>query len=356
MQGTGFREQFAAIADAWTLAQGIVDTVREPVLVLDKDLRVIAASRSFYAAFKVSPKDTNGRLLYALGDGQWDIPKLRVLLEKIIPEQGVMEGYEVEHEFPGLGSRTMRLNARQVFYEGGAGTTVLLGMEDITERRILEREKDELLREKETLLEELQHRIANSLQIIASIILMKARAVQSEETRFHLEDAHKRVLSIAAVQKQLHASAAAGAIEIAPYLSKLCESLAHSMIGDTRPIALKVVGEGGSATSRQAESLGLIVTELVMNALKHAFPGDKTKGQITVAYDMIGTNWKLSISDNGIGKPTGGFAPGKSGLGTGIVKALAHQLDAQVETLAGPEGTTVSITHATFPAKAVQAA
>jgi two-component sensor histidine kinase len=356
MQGTGFREQFGAITDAWALAQGIVDTVREPVLVLDKDLRVIAASRSFYSAFKVSPEDTNGRLLYALGDGQWDIPKLRVLLEKIIPEQGVMEGYEVEHEFPGLGSRTMCLNARQVFYEGGAGTTILLGMEDITERRILEREKDELLREKETLLEELQHRIANSLQIIASIILMKARAVQSEETRFHLEDAHKRVLSIAAVQKQLHASAAAGAIEIAPYLSKLCESLAHSMIGDTRPISLKVVGEGGIATSRQAESLGLIVTELVMNALKHAFPDDKAKGQIIVAYDMIGTNWKLSISDNGIGKPDGGFAPGKSGLGTGIVKALAHQLDAQVETLAGPEGTTVSITHATFPTKVVQAA
>jgi chemotaxis protein methyltransferase CheR len=363
MQGTGFREQFAGISDAWALAQGIVDTVREPVLVLDKDLRVIAASRSFYAAFKVSPEDTNGRLLYALGDGQWDIPKLRVLLEKIIPEQGVMDGYEVEHEFPDLGLRTMCLNARQVFYEGGAGTTILLGMEDVTERRILEREKDQLLRdkdgllrEKETLLEELQHRIANSLQIIASIILMKARAVQSEETRFHLEDAHKRVLSIAAVQKQLHASAAAGAIEIAPYLTKLCESLAHSMIGDTRPIALKVLGEGGSATSRQAESLGLIVTELVMNALKHAFPDEKAKGRITVTYDTSGTNWKLSISDNGVGKPAGGFAQGKSGLGTGIVKALAHQLDAQVETLAGPDGTTVSITHATFPTKVVQAA
>jgi two-component sensor histidine kinase len=356
MHGTGFREQFTGIADAWALAQGIVDTVREPVLVLDKDLRVIAASRSFYAAFKVSPEDTNGRLLYALGDGQWDIPKLRVLLEKIIPEQGVMEGYEVEHEFLGLGSRTMCLNARQVFYEGGAGTTILLGMEDVTERRILEREKDELLRQKDTLLEELQHRISNSLQIIASIILMKARSVQSEESRFHLEDAHKRVLSIAAVQKQLHASAATGAIEIAPYLSKLCGSLAHSMIGDTRPISLTVIAEGGRATSRQAESLGLIVTELVMNALKHAFPDDKAKGQITVAYDMIGTNWKLSISDTGIGKPDDGFAHGKSGLGTGIVKALAHQLDAQVETLAGPGGTTVSITHATFPTKAVKAA
>ncbi len=356
MPGTGFREQFTGIADAWALAEGIVDTVREPVLVLDKDLRVIAASRSFYAAFKVSPEDTNGRLLYALGDGQWDIPKLRVLLEKIIPEQGVMEGYEVEHEFLGLGSRTICLNARQVFYEGGAGTTILLGMEDVTERRILEREKDELLRQKDTLLEELQHRISNSLQIIASIILMKARSVQSEELRLHLEDAHKRVLSIAAVQKQLHASATTGAIEIAPYLSKLCESLAYSMIGGSRPISLKVVGEGGCATSRQAESLGLIVTELVMNALKHAFPDDKAKGQIIVAYDVIGTNWKLSVADTGIGKPGGGFAQGKSGLGTGIVKALAHQLDAQVETLAGPGGTTVSITHATFPTKAVQAA
>jgi two-component sensor histidine kinase len=370
MQGTGFREQFTGIADAWALAQGIVDTVREPVLVLDEKLRVIAASRSFYSAFKVSPEDTNGRLLYALGDGQWDIPKLRILLEKIIPEQGVMEGYEVEHEFPGVGSRTIHLNARRVIYEDGAGTTILLGMEDITERRVLEREKDGLLREKdellrekdgllgekETLLEELQHRIANSLQIIASIILMKARTVTSKETRFHLEDAHKRVLSIAAVQKQLHASSAAGAIEIAPYLSQLCESLAHSMIGDSRPISLKVAGTAGCATSRQAESLGLIVTELVMNALKHAFPDEKTEGQITVAYDMIGTNWKLAISDNGIGKPEGGFAQGKAGLGTGIVKALAHQLDAQVETLSGPKGTTVSITHATFPMTAIAAA
>jgi chemotaxis protein methyltransferase CheR len=294
--------------------------------------------------------------LYELGDGQWDIPKLRVLLDKIIPEHGVMEGYEVEHEFPSLGHRTMCLNARQVFYEGGADTTILLGMEDVTERRVLEREKDELLRQKDVLLEELEHRIANSLQIIASIILLKAKAVQSEETRLHLHDAHKRVMSIAAVQRQLHASGATGTIQIAPYLTRLCEVLATSMIGDVRPISLQVVGEGGSATSRQAESLGLIVTELVMNALKHAFPDEKTEGQITVAYDTAGTNWKLSVSDNGVGKPDGVFAQGKTGLGTGIIKALAQQLAAQVETLAGPEGTTVSVTHATFSAKEIRAA
>ena len=227
MHSTGFREQFTVIADALAFAQGIVDTVREPVLVLDKELRVIAANRSFYSVFKVSPEHTQGRLLYALGDGQWDIPKLRALLEKILPEKGVMEGYEVEHEFPGLGHRTMCLNARQVFYKGGAGTTILLGMEDITERRVLEREKDELLRQKDVLLEELQHRIANSLQIIASIILLKARAVQSEETRLHLQDTHKRVMSIAAVQKQLHASGVGGSIEIAPYLPACAKPSRH---------------------------------------------------------------------------------------------------------------------------------
>lgn len=141
MQRTKFREQFTHLADACALAQCIVDTVREPLLVLDKGLRVIAASRSFYSAFKVSPQDTQGRLLYALGDGQWEIPRLRVLLEQIIPEHGVMEGYEVEHEFPDLGHRTMCLNARQVFYDGSADTTILLGIEDITERRMLERER-----------------------------------------------------------------------------------------------------------------------------------------------------------------------------------------------------------------------
>ncbi len=351
MELNRFRKQFNDIVDACALAQAIVDTVREPVLVFDKDLRVIAASRSFYSVFKVSPQDTQGRLLYELGDGQWDIPRLRLLLEKIIPEQGVMEDYEVEHEFPGVGHRTMRLNARQVFYEGGADTTILLGIEDVTGQRASEREKEELLRQKDVLLEEMQHRVANSLQIIASIILMKARTVQSAETRLHLQDAHSRVMSIAAVQKHLHASGASGPIEITPYLSKLCESLATSMIGDIRPISLKVFGDGGSATPRQAECLGLIVTELVVNALKHAFPNDKSDGRITVGYDAAGTNWKLSVTDNGIGRPDGVFAQAKTGLGTSIVKALAQQLGAQVETSADPKGTTVSVTRATFSAK-----
>ena len=123
------------------------------------------------------------------------------------------------------------------------------------------------------------------------------------------------------------------------------------MIGENRPISLKVSGEGGSATSRQAESLGLIATELVLNSLKHAFSENTKDGQITVAFDVSRTDWKLSIADNGVGKPDGVFAQPKTGLGTGIVKALAQQLGAKVEPLACPEGTTVSVTHATFLAK-----
>src|SRR6202043_3608901 len=101
-----------------------------------------------------APTDTQGRLLYTLGDGQWDIPRLRLLLEKIVPKQGVMEDYEVEHAFPDIGKRTMLLNARKVFYEGNPHTTLLLGIEDVTERRALEREREELLQQKELLLRE----------------------------------------------------------------------------------------------------------------------------------------------------------------------------------------------------------
>lgn len=156
-----FRNQFTDVQDAWLLAHAIVDTVREPLVVLDQDLRVVAASQSFYLKFKVEADHTQGKLLYDLGDGQWDIPKLRVLI-----------------------------------------------------------------RQKQMLLEELEHRVVNSLQIIASIIMLKARAVESEETRRHLEDAHNRVISVAAVQKHLHGSAANTIIEMRPYLETLCVALA----------------------------------------------------------------------------------------------------------------------------------
>src|SRR6202050_4851553 len=125
----------------------------------------------------------------------------------------------------------MRLTPRQVVYERGADTTILLGIEDVTERHMLERQKDELLTQKDMLLKEVQHRIANSLQIIAGIILMKANTVSSEETRRLLQDTHDRVISIATIQQSLLPSKTTGPIEMVPYLSRLGDALAASMIG-----------------------------------------------------------------------------------------------------------------------------
>ena len=245
----------------------------------------------------------------------------------------------------------MLLNARKVFYETGAHATVLLAFEDITGRRAVERQMQDLLREKDMLLEEMQHRVANSLQIIASILLIKARTVQSEETRLQLEDAHQRVLSVAAVQQHLRVSGRNEPIEIADYLTKLCETLAQSMIGDSRPISLKVEADAGTALSRDAVSIGLIVTELVMNALKHAFPAEKPDAAIVVSYKVAETDWKLTVSDNGIGKPDVKAGNTKPGLGTSLIQALAKQLDARVDIASDSHGTAVSMTHATFKPK-----
>ena len=338
--------QFSAFEDGRGLAQAIVNTVREPLLVLDKDLRVVAASRSFYETFQADRQETQGRLLYTLGDGQWDIPALRTLLEKVVPEHSVMDDYEVEHEFPKIGQRTMLLNARTVISEKSADAALLLAIEDVSERRAHERELEHLVRQKELLLEEMRHRIANSLQIIASILLLKARSVQSDETRGHLQDAHKRVMSVAAVQQHLQASGHGEPIAVGPYLSKLCATLAVSMIGETRPVALETKVSGGTVVSSEAVSIGLIVIESVINALKHAFPQTKTDGRIVVAYDANGPNWTLSIADNGVGKPHEGAVDATSGLGTSIVKALAEDLDATVDFVSNQHGTTVTIAHA----------
>jgi chemotaxis protein methyltransferase CheR len=223
---------------------------------------------------------------------------------------------------------------------------LLLAIEDISDRRAHEQELEHLLRQKELLLEEMRHRIANSLQIIASILLLKARSVQSDETREHLQDAHKRVMSVAAVQQHLQASGRGDPIAVGPYLSKLCATLAASMIGETRPVALETEVSGGTMVSSEAVSIGLIVIESVINALKHAFPQTKTDGRIIVAYDTSESGWTLSIADNGVGKRNDGAGDAKTGLGTSIVQALAKELDANVEFVSDQHGTKVTITHA----------
>ena len=127
------------VEDIRTYAQNIVDTVREPLLILDTSLRVQSANRAFYQTFHVSPLETEGHLIYELGNGQWDIPDLRTLLEDIVPKSSVFDDFELEHTFPIIGRRVMLLNARKL-QAGHHGEMLVLAMEDVTERRRSETE------------------------------------------------------------------------------------------------------------------------------------------------------------------------------------------------------------------------
>ncbi|BBO83139.1 hypothetical protein DSCO28_37050 [Desulfosarcina ovata subsp. sediminis] len=121
-------------------AESIIDTVREPLIVLDQDLRVVSVNRSFYAVFKVKPGETVGQLIYDLGNKQWNIPKLRELLENILPQKTAFDNYEVQHDFTTIGRRTMLLNARQIEQRKGMPRIILLAIEDITVRKEMEQE------------------------------------------------------------------------------------------------------------------------------------------------------------------------------------------------------------------------
>jgi len=125
--------------DALNYAESIINTVREPLIALDQDLRVVSVSRSFYDFFKVKPEETVGQLIYDLGNKQWDIPKLRELLETILPQKTTFDNYEVEHDFAVIGRRIMLLNARQIQRVLGKERIILLAIEDITERKEIEK-------------------------------------------------------------------------------------------------------------------------------------------------------------------------------------------------------------------------
>lgn len=327
--------------DGHTLTLGIIDTIREPLIVLNNDLRVVVASRAFYNKFALTHKNTVGKHFYDLGDGQWNIPALRTLLEEIIPKHTTIEEYEVVHDFSGLGFRTLLVNARKIVYENDT-KELLLSFLDVTDQRTVEAQKAALMHQKDTLLKEMRHRIANSLQLIASIILLKAETVQSEESRLHLEDAHDRILSIATVQRNLDPTGDGHEVPVVEYLETLCESIARSMIGGKKPITLTVNGSAGNALPDEAIGLGLLTTELVINSLKHAFP--RGEGAVIVSFEAANGSWTLSIRDNGIGM-TKAKHSAHEGLGTSIVQSLAKQLDASVLRESSSSGTTVSITH-----------
>jgi two-component sensor histidine kinase len=314
-----------------------------PLLLLNDKCIIQAASGSFCNDFSIDPEHVVGVELFALGSGDWDVPQLRSLLKATASGDAAIQAYHMTLVSQGGGERRLIVNAHLLDLPPGEDLRLVAAISDVTRSMAAEREKDALLLEKQVLLQELNHRIANSLQIIASLIMLRVRNVQSEETRTHLRDAHHRVMSIATLQRQL-ASTAAGEVALRPYLEKLCASIGASMIFDPELLPLKVDADDSVATADQSVSLGLIVTELVINALKHAFPDRSARGTITIGYHAEKHGWTLSVADDGVGLP-GDEQVAKSGLGTGIVSALAGQLSAVVETTPAHPGTRVRVIH-----------
>ncbi|MBS9477130.1 sensor histidine kinase [Ancylobacter radicis] len=320
----------------------VVVSSNEPLLFLSEDQRVIAASSSFCRAFEINPATIPGRRLSDLGGGEWAMPTLASLLKATASGVAQIDAYEIDLLRPNRPARRLVINARTLDDGDKERVRLLLAVTDVTDMRAEARLKDDLVRDKAILMQEVQHRVANSLQIIASVLMQSARRVQSEEARGHLQNAHHRVMSIAAVQKQLSTSTV-GKVELRTYFTQLCESLGASMIADADRLSIAVTVDDSAVDPDVSISLGLIVTELVINALKHAFP-DQSKGRIEIDYRSADGDWTLSVSDNGIGLPTGSDAP-KAGLGTGIVEALARNLRGTIEVSDAGPGATVTIRH-----------
>jgi two-component sensor histidine kinase len=327
---------------ALNLALAVIASSTAPLLLLNGDLTLIAASKSFCRAFRIDANSVPGRALRELGAGEWDVPQLTALLKATASDYAEVDGYEIDLNRAGQQSRRLVLNAQKLEYGSPDHVRLLLSVSDVTEARIAARLKDDMLKEKAVLLQELQHRVANSLQIIASVLMQSARKVQSEETRTHLHDAHQRVMSVAALQQQLSASSA-GDVALRPYFTTLCKSIGASMIRDHNQVSLDVNVDDSVTSADVSVSLGLIVTELVINALKHAFPGERS-GKIKIDYHAHGPNWTLSVIDNGVGMPADA-ANAKPGLGTSIVQALTMQLHALVRVTDANPGTAVSVAH-----------
>jgi len=150
-------------------ADSVINTVREPLISLDQDLRVVTVSRSFYTFFKVKPEETVGQLIYDLGNKQWDIPRLRDLLEKILPENDSFDDYEVEHDFTTIGKRTMLLNARQIERRMGKERIILLAIEDITERKKIEDGLEKTHEELKELTTELKRAVQVKSEFLANM-------------------------------------------------------------------------------------------------------------------------------------------------------------------------------------------
>jgi PAS domain S-box-containing protein len=298
-------------------AESIVQTVREPLLVLDSDQRVISANRSFYQTFQVTPREVEGKLLYDLSDRQWNIPKLRKLLEEILPKSTVFLDFEIEHEFKTLGRRIMVLNARRIYHETKRMQMILLAIEDITEQKRVERElkqAEELKqaiaalkrsnRELEQFAYVASHDLQEPLRMVSSFTQLLAKRYQGKLDK----DADEFIAYVVAGAKRMQALIN----DLLTYSrvdtrGKSFEPIDSEAVFDQAIANLRVAIEEGEAVITHDPLPSLIaddsqIVQLFQNLLGNAikFHG-KEPPRIHVSAKQEGNEWVFSFRDNGIG-------------------------------------------------------
>lgn len=318
---------------AWRLAQNVVDTMRDPLLILGGDMRVITASRAFLQLFDVHADAVVGRELHDLSQGQWKIGKLQDLLARVVPDEAAFDGFEIEDEFPGLGRRIFKLNARKVLRPGNHATHLLVVFEDVTEARFLERHR-------EMLSTELAHRIKNSLTVITAFVSFEVRRA-AEPCVQGYRAMQARIGAVAQLYDVISRSATLGPVPMDTYLAGIADSVRASLLGEGSEVTIRVASAPLAIHPHHAVTIGLIVNELATNAVKYAFP--EGKGEIVLGFDRRDGDVALTVSDDGAGLAATGGGPSGSGLGSRFVEAFVRQIEGKLATATNNRGTTFTV-------------
>lgn len=307
-------------------AQGIVDTVPDPLLVLDESLCVRSVSRSFLERFKVEPDETIGHPLYTLGNGQWDIPELRRLLLDVIPKAVALIDYEVEHEFPQIGRRTMLLTARTLHHPDRTSRSMLLSVVDVTERREREAAKNMLFGE-------LRHRVKNLLVVMQSI------ARQTPTEGLSAQEYRDAVLGrfSALAEAQDMALLDSGKATLAKVLERiLAPYLASPDVVSITSDETVLLG------SRVIMNLSLVLHELATNAVKY--------GALSVQGGRVEVGWEVDHKDGLIKirwrekRGPRVIPPEKAGYGTELIQSVtSYSLGGKVDQKYDPKGLQADI-------------
>src|ERR1700674_5318235 len=318
----------------WQLTQSIVDTVRDPLVVLENDMTIVTASKAFLTMFGVTEEETHGRRVSELGQHQWDVPALRHLMEKVLPENKPIESFEIEDNFPGLGRRAFNLNARKISQPGNHAHRMLLVFEDIPDRK--QRERDAL-----SLTNEISHRIKNNLQIIVGLIAYEAKwtaapCVQGYKTM------QARIGAIAQLYDLISQTSRGRTVAVDAYLREIAKTMSASLLGNMSGIDIEGKGDPLQIDPDRAVPFGLLVNELATNAIKHAFPHGT--GHIMLCVEQVGDQIELTVVDDGVGMKDKGSAKVPEKRGSDYVAIFVRQLGGTIVP-SGSEatGTTVRV-------------